>query len=571
MKYIITLFLLLNILNAEDFSIIIDKPFDAALFDVDEDYDRTISAVGFSKEFKNKGTKQLYTDAFDYLENLSTKYGSQMHLLKVNDQAEILISKLAKLSKFNKAVSLVKTPTNGYYIGGYTLDGSLLIAKLDAQANIIFIKTFGTKNYDKMHRLLLLEDGGVLAIGSSFTSRDTSDNIFTTGLGNKDIYLTRFSADGRELWSKKYGTKYDDEGIDAAEANDGSIVVLTTMSSPKNRDVSFMRISENGNRIWLKKYISQKGSESLTKAKRIIRLKENNFVVSLVQYNAQHQEHIRVVKLDLYKNILADSEIFTSYPSALLDIAEFSDGKLIGVGYVEDSYNRDGLVMLLSPNLKMLKQEHYGSENYDTFHALKILHNSQVAVVGAHTAKMSQETNMWILKLNSDLTVAQRALKVENLYKRLLEIFKDEINRGFIDINQDLSIELTDKSLYFNIGQYRLTQKQKEFLNSFSKKLISFLMANRESVQTLEINGHTSSEWRGVNFTQRYLKNAKLSQNRSFSVMSYIFNKEDISTQKFLSEILKESGLSYSKRVLKGGIEDKKRSRRVTLKIISRY
>ncbi|WP_457747747.1 OmpA family protein [Sulfurimonas sp.] len=568
MKYIISILVLFTSLYAKDFSIIIHEPFNATLFDVDEDYDRTISAVGFSKEFTNTQHKKVYTNAYDYLESVSSKYGSQMHLMKVNKEAKILISKNFKLSKFNKAVSVVKTPTNGYYIGGYTLDGSLLIAKLDAQANIIFLKTFGTKNYDKMNNLLLLSDGGVLAIGSSFTSRDIHDNMFSTGLGNNDIFMTRFSADGNELWSKKYGTKYDDVGIDAVEAVDGSILVVSTMASSNHQDVSFMRLSENGNRIWLKHYIKHQKNENLTIPKKIIRLKDNNFVVSLVQYNNQQKEHIRLVKFDLYENILADSEIFTTYPSGLNDIAEFSDGRIIGVGYIKDTYNTDGLAMLLDSNLKMLQQEHYGDENYDIFNALKILHNSQVAVVGAHTDSASQEMNMWLLKLNQDLSIAQTALSVNSFYKKLCEIFKNEIANKQLRINEDLSITLLAEELYFKPAQYRLNSQQKSFLELFAKKLLPFLEKNAQKIETLEVNGYTSSEWKTKNFAQRYLNNERLSQKRSFSVISYIFNKQNISTQKFLTNILKGSGLSYSKKVVVNDVEDKDKSRKVAFKII---
>ena len=144
-----------------NYSIIVNKPFDAALFDITQDYDRTISAVGFSKEYKNNSN-----DAASY--------------------------------------------TNGYFIGGYTLDGSLLVVKLDAKANLLYSRTFGTKNYDRMNNLILMSDGGVLAVGSSISSGSSSDSMFNSGLGNNDIFITRFSKDVQQLWSKKYGTVYDD-------------------------------------------------------------------------------------------------------------------------------------------------------------------------------------------------------------------------------------------------------------------------------------------------------------------------------------------------------------------------
>jgi len=551
--------------NTSDFSVIVNKPFDDALFDVTEDYDRTISAVGFSKEFnQNSNSNRAYTDAFEYLSSISNKHGSQIHLLTVNNQAKIILSKATKLSKFTKAVALAKTPTNGYFIGGYTLEGDLLILKVDSNGNIIFNKTFGTKNYDRMNNLILLSDGGVLAVGSSVTSRSTHDNIFETGLGKSDIYLTRFSKDGTKLWSKKYGTDNDDSGIDAAEAQDGSIVIVSTTSYEKNKDVTLMRITENGNRMWLKHY----KSENLVTPRKIIKLRDNNFLVSLSEYDNMQKEQIRLIKFDLYKNVLIDKKIFTTYPSTLNDIKEFSNGSIIGVGYVKDTYNTDGLVMILDSHLSMINQEHYGKNEYDTLNAVTILHNSQVAAAGLHTNNNSQETNMWIVKLNRDGSLAQISTNVTHMYQKLCEIFKKEIDNKKIIIKGDLTIEFIDKALYFKVAAYKLTKIQKEFLDIFAKKLIPFLNANKDKINTLEINGHTSSEWGTESFAKGYLKNEKLSINRSYETLSYIFLNESKPTQINLSKILRGSGFSYSRKIMLNEQEDREKSRRVTFKIL---
>lgn len=566
-----TLLILSTLLHANksDFSVIVHKPFNAALFDITEDYDRTITAVGFSKDYKaNSNARRSYTDAFEYLSSVSSKFGSQMHILKVGQSANIILSKLATLSKFNEAIAVVKTPTNGYFIGGYTLDGSLLVLKLDANANLIFSKTFGTQNYDRMNNLILMSDGGVLAVGSSVTSRSTTDNMFNTGLGNNDIYLTRFSKEGHQLWSKKYGTMYDDRGIDAVEARDGSIVVVSTTSYNKNRDVSFMRITENGNRIWLKHYQEKGNQDNTVIPKKIIRLKDNNFVVALSQYNHMQKEHIRLIKFDLYQNILIDKEIFTTYPSGINDIKEFSNGTFMAVGYVKDTYNTDGLAVVLDSNLILLNQEHYGSENYDVFNALTILHNSKVAVAGVHTDEHSQETNMWIARLNRDASMSQVSTHTSNFYERLCDIFAQDIKDNKLRVKKDLTIEFTDQNLLFNAGAYRLTQKQMKFLDSFSNRLMPFLHANKEQIKTLEINGHTSSEWGGTNFTDRYLNNEKLSLNRSYETISHIFKKQSKATQIWLTKVLSGSGYSYSKKVAFNNIEDKKLSRRVSFKVV---
>jgi len=565
MKYIIIFILLINSLNAnkQDFSVIINKPFNANLFGIVEDYDRTISAVGFSKNYNQKtNISRSYSDAFEYLATVSKKYGSQMHLIKVNNSANVTLSKVSHLSKFNEAVALVKTPTNGYFVGGYTMDGSLLVMKLDNQGNTHFIKTFGTKNYDKMNNLILLSDGGVLAIGSSITSRDSHDNIFNTGLGNNDIFLTRFSREGHILWSKKYGTLHDDRGIDAVEARDGSIIVIGTTSHKKSRDVTIMRITENGNKIWLKHYGEKVNTTDKLLPKKIIRLKDNNFLIALSQLNSMQKEHIRFIKLDLYQNILIDREIFTTYPSVINDIKEFSNGNIIAVGYVQGSYNTDALAMILDSTLTLLNQEHYGDNNYDIFNATTILHNSQIAVAGAHTATNSQETDMWIVKLNSDASMVKLPVQSDDFYTELCKLFQQEINNKEIRIYRDLTIELTAPRILFKVGESKLTQIQKLFLEKFSAKLISFLYHYKKRIQRFEVDGHTSQEWAKVSFKERYLKNEKLSLNRSYETLQYIFSQEPREVQEWLITVLKGSGYSYSQKM-----NTPKKSRRVSFKI----
>ncbi len=55
---------------------------------------------------------------------------------------------------------------------------------------------------------------------------------------------------------------------------------------------------------------------------------------------------------------------------------------------------------------------------------------------------------------------------------------------------------------------------------------------------------------------------------RSYSVLSYIFKNQNLKTQTWLTNILKGSGFSYSKNIMKNEAEDRNKSRRVSFKII---
>ena len=566
MKYILLILAFTLFLNAKDFSIIIDKKFDSALFDIVQDYDRSISAVGFSSTYETKSTStHSYTNAFDYLSSLSNAHGTQMHLIKVDNQAKLELDKPANLVNYNKAVALVKTPNNGYFVGGYTLHGSLLISKLDSHGKIIFSKSFGTKNHDTMKNMILLKDGGILTIGSSTTSRSSQDNIFETGLGLSDIYITRFSKDGRKLWGKKYGTSYDDKGIDAVEAQDGSLIIVGNTQYYAHKNITLLRLTGNGDKLWLKHYEEK---SNLTPYK-LIKLRDNSFLLSSSRENEIAKEQIRLIKFTLHNDIILDKEIHTSYSSVLYDIKEYSDGGIIGVGKVRDTFNTNGLVMLLDSSLNMSIQEHYGKNNYDAFHSVTILHNSQAAIAGINTSELSQESNMWILKVNRDASVSQVSTKIKNFYKKLKHLFKHEIDQGKLLVKENLSIEFIHSDLLFKQGKYILTPEQKAFITLFSKKLIPFLNVNRAFISTLEINGHSSSEWGSTNFTSRYLNNEKLSMNRSYATLSHLFKKQTKSTQVWLAKVLKGSGFSSSKQVVfDNNVENKIKSRRVVFKIL---
>jgi outer membrane protein OmpA-like peptidoglycan-associated protein len=68
---------------------------------------------------------------------------------------------------------------------------------------------------------------------------------------------------------------------------------------------------------------------------------------------------------------------------------------------------------------------------------------------------------------------------------------------------------------------------------------LPFVYAHKEDIQSLEINGHTSSEWGKSNFTDTYFKNGKLSLNRSYETMSYLFREQKKSRRVSFKVILK--------------------------------
>lgn len=565
-KYILFLFLSTNVLlaNNSDFSIIFDKHYENNLVSITQNYNRTLTTLGLTRNFNSNNTyAQSYTNPFEYLASQSNKYGNELHLLQTDLDGNIQKDITIALGMFATPAALIKTPSDGYILGGSTAHGSFLVLKLSPDAKIEFQKEISNPNKDTMSTLVALEDGGILIVGTTNISRKTYGDIFDGGVGGHDISLIRLSKNAEIVWNKKFGSPDHDSGIDAVELSDGSFIVLGDSKTKDLFTTLILKVSENGDTIWSEKI----ESKTMLIPKKLLNLKNQSVLVSLVEKDDVSKEQIRLLIIDSQKNILNDKQITTTYPSQLNDIALFANGDIFGVGSVRDTQNTDALIMRLDRNLKLICQDHFGDASYDSFDSLALLHNSQIAAVGKHTTQ-GEESNMWLMKFNDDCSVASRNKSAISLHKELSDIFSKEINEHAITISKDMFLSIEESALYFDVAEFNLKKNQKQFLDTLNQKLIPFIKKYHTIIESVEINGHTSSEWSGVDFATNYLNNAELSLKRSFSVLSYIFKSQDKKTQEILVKLLRGSGSSYKNKKMIEKIEDKEKSRRVTFKII---
>ena len=91
----------------------------------------------------------------------------------------------------------------------------------------------------------------------------------------------------------------------------------------------------------------------------------------------------------------------------------------------------------------------------------------------------------------------------------------------------------------------------------------------RDEIEEVRIEGHTSTEWtRRSTPMESYFRNMELSQNRTRSTLHYIMSLDSMKKhENFMIEKVTANGLSYSKRIMINGKEDKKLSRRVEFRI----
>lgn len=137
------------------------------------------------------------------------------------------------------------------------------------------------------------------------------------------------------------------------------------------------------------------------------------------------------------------------------------------------------------------------------------------------------------IKISSEMADSLKDIVID--YEKIKEIIEEKIKEEFSDefedweakFNpEDLSFQFNSSEGLFQKGEAELSLKFKHILDDFIPRYL-FILKNeafKNQIIAIQIEGHTSSDWgdgkkRGLN---AYLKNMKLSQNRSANVLKYI-------------------------------------------------
>jgi outer membrane protein OmpA-like peptidoglycan-associated protein len=159
-----------------------------------------------------------------------------------------------------------------------------------------------------------------------------------------------------------------------------------------------------------------------------------------------------------------------------------------------------------------------------------------------------------------------------DLYSDLEAEFSNDLEKWNAKIDrQSLSVRFESPEVLFQTGSASISEKFKLILNDFFPRYIKILANEkyRSDIEEIRIEGHTSSEWSfDVPKDIAYFNNMALSQDRTRSVLEYVFLHPKVAKQKqWLKKNLTANGLSSSKLVINDNLEQKERSRRVEFRV----
>jgi hypothetical protein len=184
---------------------------------------------------------------------------SDVWILKINSQGDILKNYTYGGSGGESASFLLEIDGSQFLFGGSTdsEDGDIdynrggrdyWLLNTDQEGKLIWSKTYGGSDRDRMEGIIHHADGFIL-YGSSFSEDgDVKENYGE--ISHNDIWIVEINGTGEIIWSKNYGGSRPDYAAEMIETNNGYL--LLGASESKDYDVSN---NHGGRDIWLAKLV----------------------------------------------------------------------------------------------------------------------------------------------------------------------------------------------------------------------------------------------------------------------------------------------------------------------------
>ena len=223
-----------------------------------------VIGISGSETIINSITTELNDDIFvtgytsGNLEGISNSGSYDLFIKKFNTSGVKQWTKLLGSSSKESGNQIITDNSGNVYVTGFTegiLDGGnlkgsrdMLIAKVNSSGTFQWVKQIGD-TYSEGKDLSLDSDGYIYIVG--FTNGDFDGN---SNIGGADIFVAKYNPlDGNKLWSKQYGSSFDDYGSGIAIDNLNNVYITGYTKggmygnvSAGNFDIFVMKLNSDG-------------------------------------------------------------------------------------------------------------------------------------------------------------------------------------------------------------------------------------------------------------------------------------------------------------------------------------
>ena len=294
------------------------------------------------------------------------------------------------------AADVRQTPDGGFVAAGWTkafvgANTDMWLVRLDASGNILWQRSYGGAGRDEIEKLHPTPDGGYIGIGLSSSF----------GAGQHAPLVLKFDANGNVQWQKTYLHSGRDWGFDIVQTTDGGYVI-PGMTDPcacgGTTQGTIIKIDASGNIQWQKVYTGQTTFSSLQQTP------DGGYIMggATASFGVGGGDAL-VLKLDANGNIQWQKTYGGSSYDAAVVIQLTSDGGYILGGSTQSfgSGGTDAWLLKLNSDGSVAWQKAYGGAGYDDAQFIEQTSDGGYVVSGQTNTAAITGTDLWVFKIDA--------------------------------------------------------------------------------------------------------------------------------------------------------------------------
>ena len=151
--------------------------------------------------------------------------------------------------------------TSGSLPGNSNLGGDdAFVTKYDANGTQLWVKQFGTPNSDSAEDITTDSNGNIYITGTIFAG--SADYLVGLPYGYSDAFVAKYNANGTQLWFKQFGTPSREDTRGISTDSNGNVYIAGSTS--ENNNAFVVKFDTNGTQIWMKQFDQTIGASGIS-------------------------------------------------------------------------------------------------------------------------------------------------------------------------------------------------------------------------------------------------------------------------------------------------------------------
>ena len=310
----------------------------------------------------------------------------------VQAQPDSLWSRTYGGEQYDACYAMVQTFDGGFALAGVTSsfgegDTDFWLVRTDINGDSLWSRTYGGENDDQCYALSQTADSGFVLAGYSKSF----------GEGDKDLWIVRSDKEGDTLWTKRFGTEYDDVCSSSSIMPNGNIVLAGYIRWGIGPDMWLLILDQNGLILHNRSY----GGRTSDIALSVARTRDGGFILGgwTYNFNADWQDYW-IVRVDNEGDSLWSYLYNSDGEDACVDVIQTSDNGFALFGSCEEELLVNNAVLVkIDSNGRQIWSHSYGGDRSDNGRRAFQMRDGGYYLCGS-TSSFGNGSQFWFIRTN---------------------------------------------------------------------------------------------------------------------------------------------------------------------------